>query len=103
MDRFTLSTSIFLNNFREWDVAGKVEEKVKDTCFKKNLLFHKHKDDGQNKQVKKNLCMLSTVLSFYDIKEECFVFGKNDGRFTVDFGLEDIMYITGLPIDGKQV
>jgi len=47
--------------------------------------------------------MLSTALFFYDIKEECFVFGKNDGSFTVDFGLEDILYITGLPIDAKQV
>ncbi|KAI5416958.1 hypothetical protein KIW84_041815 [Lathyrus oleraceus] len=43
--------------------------------------------------------MTADSLRFYDYEEEYFVFGDTK----VDLGLEDVMYITGLPIDGKQI
>ncbi|KAL5077287.1 hypothetical protein RYX36_016271 [Vicia faba] len=43
--------------------------------------------------------MIVALLRFYDYNEEHFVFGDTK----VDLGLEDVMYITGLPIDGKQI
>jgi hypothetical protein len=43
--------------------------------------------------------MLAALLEFYNTDGEYFKFGD----VVLDIGLEDILYITGLPIDGKQV
>lgn len=87
-----------LNLFTSWNVDERVEAKVKNTCFKHFLKIPKG-----DSLFKLNLKMLASVLHFYDEDEDCFVFMKNNIRFTVDLGLEDILYITGLPINGKQV
>jgi hypothetical protein len=44
--------------------------------------------------------MLTALLYFYNVDEDCFTFENN---IMLDFGLQDILYIKGLPIDGKQV
>ncbi|WJX94877.1 hypothetical protein P8452_76252 [Trifolium repens] len=90
-----LTNSMQLNKFTSWDVHDYIKAAVKKTCFKYFLQF------PNNVQIKIPLQMLNALLYFYDKDEECFVFGENTEHFDVDFGLEDILYIIGLPIDGK--
>jgi hypothetical protein len=39
----------------------------------------------------------------YNVQTGCFSFGNGENVVHVDFGLEDILYITGLPIDGMPM
>jgi hypothetical protein len=87
------SCSMQLNNFTGWTVHPRVKEVVEHTCFKYFMRFPTSKINIPHR-------MISALLHFYDADQECFVFADNT---MVDLGLEDIMYITGLPIDGKQV
>jgi len=94
MDSVNISSfSMQLNKFPEWTVHPRVKEVVKQTCFKYFMEFPTDK-------VNIPMQMISALLSFYNTEEECFVFAENT---KVDLGLEDIMYIKGLPIDWKQV
>ncbi|MCI06197.1 hypothetical protein A2U01_0027254, partial [Trifolium medium] len=86
--------SMQLNKFTSWAVDDKIKAAVEKTCFKYFLQF------PNNVQIKVPLQMFSALLYFYDEDEACFMFGEE--HFAVDIGLEDILFITGLPIDGKQ-
>lgn len=97
MDPETVSVDITsfamkLNKFTHWTVDPRVKEEVEKTCFKYFMRFPEGKLNMPNK-------MIAALLRFYENVEEHFVFGDTK----IDLGLEDVMYITGLPIDGKQV
>ncbi|CAI8591251.1 unnamed protein product [Vicia faba] len=85
------SFSMQLNNFTGWTLHSRVKEEVEKTCFKYFTRF-------PTTEIKIPKQMIVDLLRFYDYEEEHFVFGDTK----VDLGLEDVMYITGLPIDGKQ-
>ncbi|KAL6505862.1 hypothetical protein OROHE_023241 [Orobanche hederae] len=83
-----------------WNLDEKIEDMVKKTCFAPFLDRKGHiKDDFQFKQ---SNSIITAVASKFSAKRWCFKFGKNADKFLVDFGLEDVLYISGLPIDGKQ-
>jgi hypothetical protein len=94
MDSVNISSfSMQINKFTEWNLHPNVKEVVKKTCFNYFMEFPTAKVNIPKQ-------MLVALLCFYNSEEECFVFAENT---KVDIGLEDILYITGLPIDGKQV
>ncbi|CAD5318167.1 unnamed protein product [Arabidopsis thaliana] len=86
--------SMHMDKFLSWKVDRRVSELVQATCFKNFLKFEESKH-------KLNLPLLTVVMSFFDDKQKAFSFPAENSM--VDFGLEYILYITGLPIDGKQV
>ncbi|KAI5399508.1 protein MAIN-LIKE 2 [Lathyrus oleraceus] len=86
------SFAMKLNKFTHWTVDPRVKEEVEKTCFKYFMRFPEGKLNMPNK-------MIAALLRFYENVEEHFVFGDTK----IDLGLEDVMYITGLPIDGKQI
>lgn len=49
-----------------------------------------------------NLSLISALLECYDADRHVFSVGGNVKQ-DICFGLEDILYITGFPIDGKAV
>ncbi|VYS52097.1 unnamed protein product [Arabidopsis thaliana] len=85
--------SMHMDKFLSWKVDRRVSELVQATCFKNFLKFEESKH-------KLNLPLLTVVMSFFDDKQKAFSFPAENSM--VDFGLEYILYITGLPIDGKQ-
>ena len=42
-------------------------------------------------------------MSTYNVEDSCFQFGNGADKFYLDFGLDDILYITVLPINGMPV
>ncbi|KAL6505211.1 hypothetical protein OROGR_025028 [Orobanche gracilis] len=58
------------------------------------------KDDFQFEQSRS---IITALARRFDANHSCFMFGEIAGDFSVDFELEDVLYIIGLPIDGKQV
>lgn len=81
-----------LNNLVGWKLDGRVQERVKDTGFDGLLRL-------TNLPVSHNLPLLSALVESYDERKRCFVFNNH----RVVFGLEDVLYITGLPVDGNPV
>jgi hypothetical protein len=49
------------------------------------------------------LNFVSALVSNYNGEADCFRIGNDANEFELDFGLEDILYNTGLPIDGMPV
>ncbi|KAL6522208.1 mitogen-activated protein kinase [Orobanche minor] len=90
-----LSSCMHLNQFISWKLDPKVARKVEHTCFGKFLA---------QKQIKQNLNMITAIVHFYSEADGCFSFrGQSKKNFLLDIGPEDILYITGLPINGIQV
>ncbi|KAM1120671.1 hypothetical protein ACFX19_002482 [Malus domestica] len=81
-----------LNKLGEWKLDGRVKERIKDTGF-----------DGLLKlttfPMNHDLPLLSVLVESYDVSERCFIFNSHK----LFFGLEDVLYITGLPVDGNPV
>lgn len=97
-----LQGTMHINNFASWKVDPRVANIVLQTCFNWCLQIKSSELKRQNWQ------MISALVYFYNPEKQCFKFeeiteeGRKD-KFYVDFGLEDILYITGLPINGMQV
>jgi hypothetical protein len=70
-----------------------VKAEVRKTCFQHFL-------DLPKAGVLVNCKMFTALLYFYNVDEDCFTFENN---IVLDLGLQDILYIIRLPIDGKQV
>ncbi|KAL6506569.1 hypothetical protein OROGR_024750 [Orobanche gracilis] len=93
-----LSSCMHLNQFISWKLDPNVARKVEHTCFGKFLALL------TQKQIKQNLNMITAIVHFYSEADGCFSFrGQSKKNFLLDIGLEDILYITGLPINGIQV
>ncbi|XP_065854219.1 protein MAIN-LIKE 1-like [Euphorbia lathyris] len=92
----TVKCSMHLEKFKSWNADPRVIQAVEATCFK---WFLRMGDPGHQ-----SLQMITALLFFYNKDSECFQFPKEDRQsLYLDFGLQDILYITGLPIDGIQV
>ncbi|XP_057428870.1 uncharacterized protein LOC130722218 [Lotus japonicus] len=70
------------------------------TCFSQ---FLKVKECFSKGNFHLPLGPLEALLEVYDKEKCCFRLGKEVKDFLLDMGLEDIYFITGLPIDGIQV
>ncbi|OMO96708.1 hypothetical protein COLO4_15129 [Corchorus olitorius] len=78
----------YLSQLANWDnIPDLVLDKLNGTCFD-NLLKLKHGEHIHN--------LLEVCLDYYDVYERCFIFNEKK----VFIGLEDVLYITGLPIHG---
>lgn len=82
-----------INAFMSWKVDDRVKSVVESTCFRWFLHI-------PNINIRQNWNLITALAKFYNSKLNCFEFESN---FCVDFGLEDVINITGLPIDGMQV
>ncbi|XP_057428868.1 protein MAIN-LIKE 1-like isoform X4 [Lotus japonicus] len=78
----------------------KVAKKIEMTCFSQ---FLKVKECFSKGNFHLPLGPLEALLEVYDKEKCCFRLGKEVKDFLLDMGLEDIYFITGLPIDGIQV
>lgn len=83
-----------INNLAKWNLDNRVLAKLRGTGFDtlRNL----------GADVRLNLDLISALVSKYDNKRRCFAF-RLDGESTVLFGLEDVLYVMGFPIDGKPI
>ncbi|CAB4289107.1 unnamed protein product [Prunus armeniaca] len=81
-----------INNLKEWKIDKRVKQRIKDSGFDGLLRLTTF-------PVNHDLPLLSALVESYDVKSRCFVF---NGHKLV-FGLEDVLYITGLPVDGNPV
>lgn len=50
--------------------------------------------------IKRDLHFLSAILAKYEVTNRCF---KINDDITLDLNLEDVMYMTGLRVDGELV
>lgn len=87
-----MTPKMHLNSFKGWNLNDSVKKEVEKTCFKYFL-------DITDINIRQNCTLIDSIVKCYIPKKHCFKFGEQ----YVDFGLEDILYITGLPIDGTQV
>ncbi|KAK2448101.1 hypothetical protein QL285_007434 [Trifolium repens] len=49
------------------------------------------------------ITIVTTLANLYDEKVDCFELGRGNSKFYLDFGLEYLFQITGLPLNGMQV
>ncbi|KAG7564609.1 Aminotransferase-like plant mobile domain [Arabidopsis suecica] len=85
-----------MSTFLSWDLDPRIEGLIEATCFKYFLRIPKG-------VLKLNMKVITALAKFYDVNHNAFAFGETGNEFYVDIGLQDILYTTGLPIDGLQV
>lgn len=90
----TLEMKMHMQTFLAWKLDPRVSELVESTCFR---WFLKLKND----LYRQDSNLLTALASMYDESKDHFVIGNP--KMDIDFGLEDVLYITGLPIDGEHV
>ncbi|EXB99776.1 hypothetical protein L484_023307 [Morus notabilis] len=96
-----LESGMHLNNFLSWKVDPRVALLVEKTCFRS--FFHlKECISHENKSLRQNLRFLIALVLKYDVESSCFSFTSEEEVFYLDIGLENILYITGFPIDGSK-
>ncbi|KAH7843012.1 hypothetical protein Vadar_011778 [Vaccinium darrowii] len=95
-DRTPNVTSVkdHLNNLRLWTPDENVLRALEGTCFHNLAQLHKHPYKFTH-----NNALLSAIISCYNKENRLFEFGGN----RVLFGLEDVLYMIGLPVDGEAV
>ena len=76
---------------RRWQVDDRVLARLRGTGFD---TLHSISD------FRSSISLIKEILEFYDPVQCCFTFNDN---ITLHLGLEDIYYITGLPINGEAV
>ncbi|KAG7559799.1 Aminotransferase-like plant mobile domain [Arabidopsis thaliana x Arabidopsis arenosa] len=85
-----------MSTFLSWDLDPRIKGLIEATCFKHFLRIPKG-------VLKLNMKVITALAKFYDVNHNAFAFGETGNEFYVDIGLQDILYTTGLPIDGLQV
>lgn len=94
------SSDMHMNKLCEWSMHERVAKKIEMTCFSQ---FLKVKECFSKGNFHLPLGPLEALLEVYDKEKCCFRLGKEVKDFLLDMRLEDIYFITGLPIDGIQV
>lgn len=89
-----------MTNITDWILTEDVKDIVKGTCFSQ---FLRLKEIMGDVNFGIPLPILEALGNAYDKSEHCFRLGNDVHPINLDFGLEDIWHITGLPIDGTQV
>ena len=90
----TLEMKMHMTKFLAWKLDPRVSKLVESTCFRWVLKI-------ENGVYRQDINLLSALVSMYDESRNHFVIGNP--KMDIDFGLEDVLYITGLPTDGEQV
>lgn len=88
---FQLRTGGSVINIKDWSPDARVLQRLQGSGFEYFAGF-----DNDARCCRR---LLKAMISSYDLHRRCFVFGDNN----FCFGLEDIYYLTGLPIVGKPV
>ncbi|XP_057444839.1 uncharacterized protein LOC130737086 [Lotus japonicus] len=97
------SSDMHLNNITEWKLDRDVTTKIVETCFG-FLVKLQEKVKNVKGYLSLPLNFTNALVKNYDAEAECFRIGKNtDEELDLDFGLQDILFITGLPINGMPV
>lgn len=91
---YVTSVKDHLNNLRLWTPDENVISALEGSCFHNLAQFHNHPYKFTH-----NNALLSVIISFYNKDDRFFEFGGN----RVLFGLEDVLYMTGLPVDAESV
>jgi len=91
-----------INNIKNWKLDDSVKQKVEEMSFKFLVMLHEKLLNIEN-DLSFALNFLSALVSTDNVEDSCFQFGNGANKFHLDFGLDDILYFTGLPIDGMPV
>jgi len=83
------------NCIPDWNVDDRVRRIVETTSFKCFLSFED--------ELRQFRSVISHVVNCFDENSFSFNFGPPSNRSTLIYGLEDVVYILGLPIDGNPV
>ena len=90
----TLEMKMHMHTFLSWKLDPRVSALVESTCFRWVLKF-------KNGLYRQDSNLLIALASKYDESKDHFVIGNP--KMDIDFGLEDVLYITGLPTDAEHV
>ena len=85
-------TADYLNNLEKWELDWRVKERLKESGFDGLLRLTTF-------PVTHDLQLLSALVESYDDVNRCFIVNNHK----LVYGLEDILHLIGLPIDGKPV
>ncbi|KAG5531078.1 hypothetical protein RHGRI_025889 [Rhododendron griersonianum] len=77
-----------------WKPHEKILTALEGTCFYNLALLHSYPHP-----LKHNIPLLQAIANSYNRDDRVFDFGGHRSLF----GLEDVLYMTGLPIDGEAV
>ncbi|KAK2410404.1 hypothetical protein QL285_045769 [Trifolium repens] len=99
----TITTcDLHVNNIKRWTLHDGVKQQVNEIGFGFLVELHKKLSTLKGDLVLP-LRIINALVESYNVQTGCFSFGNGENVVHVDFGLEDILYITGLPIDGMPV
>ena len=84
-----------MNALHNWNLDDKVRRIVEKTVFKSFLYI--------NYEARHFLPIITTIAKTFDDKRFCFNSGAEDNRSSIIVNLEEVLYTTGLPIDGNPV
>ncbi|RHN50324.1 putative protein-serine/threonine phosphatase [Medicago truncatula] len=101
MKEITMS-DMHINNIKKWKLNDSVKQKVEEMSFG-FLVMLREKLLNIEKDLSLPLNFVSALVSTYNVEDSCFTFGNGADKFHLDFGLDDILYLTGLPINGMPV
>ncbi|KAL5052975.1 hypothetical protein RYX36_033657 [Vicia faba] len=86
-----------LKNFLDFDLHKRIKYLLKGSGF--DMLFQNIIKHNKNRGVKYCRPLMEALIQCFDHEDNTF----NLGQTKIYFGLEDVLMITGLPIDGKPV
>ncbi|XP_026423486.1 protein MAIN-LIKE 1-like [Papaver somniferum] len=90
------STTEYINNIDDWKPSKAVLHYVKGMGLE---FLHQENDRGLKFPIHRSFQLLNELLWFYNKEDKVFFF--NDIKLS--YGLQDVFYLTGLPINGKRV
>lgn len=96
------SSDLHLNNIKKWTIDDSVKQKVEEMGFG-FLVKLREKLLTLTGDLSLPLHIINALVNNYNVETECFVFENGANVVHLDFGLQDILYITGLPINGMAV
>ncbi|PNX85265.1 hypothetical protein L195_g041333 [Trifolium pratense] len=91
----TTSSDMHINNITGLTLNDSVRRKVEETGF--GFLVKLHEMLPKKKGLLLPLNFVNSLVSNYNAEADCFKIRNGANEFDLDFGLEDILYITGLP------
>jgi len=95
-------SDMHINNIKNWKLDDSVKQKVEEMGFGFLMMLREKLLNIEN-DLSLPLNFVSALVSTYNVEDSCFKFGNGADKFYLNFGLDDILYLTGLPINGMPV
>jgi len=93
-----------INNIKNWRLDDSVKQKVEEIGFKYLVMLQEKLLNIENDlSLPLNFSALVSTYNVYNVEDSCFQFGNDANKFHLNFGLDDILYLTELPINGMPV